>query len=83
MLLLLIFGTELVCGIAVLADSRLSTPVQVMCYALSASVLVGIARAWELRRGKGHRPQGLALRADRPCAGPGRQARLTRLDDRA
>jgi hypothetical protein len=47
-LLLLIFGTELACGIAVLADSRLSTAVQIMCYALISSVLAGIARAWEL-----------------------------------
>jgi hypothetical protein len=44
-LLLLIFGTELACGIAVLADSRLSTAVQIMCYALISSVLAGIARA--------------------------------------
>ena len=55
-LLLLIFGTELACGVAVLADSRLSTAVQVMCYALIASVLVGIARAWEL---VGERDTGL------------------------
>jgi len=55
-LLLLIFGTELACGIAVLADSRLSTAVQLMCYALIASVLAGIARAWEL---VGERDTGL------------------------
>ena len=29
-LLLLIFGTELTCGIAVLADSRLNTAVQII-----------------------------------------------------
>ena len=55
-ILLLIFGTELVCGIAVLADPRLSTAVQLMCYALIASVLAGIARAWEL---VGERETGL------------------------
>ena len=71
-LLLLIFGTELICGIAVLADSRLNTAVQIICYALITSVLVGIARAWELV-GKGTRALGLALRADRPYARPGRR----------
>jgi hypothetical protein len=55
-LLLLIFGTELTCGIVVLANPRLSTAVQIMCYALIASVLVGIARAWEL---VGERDTGL------------------------
>ena len=73
-LLLLIFGTELACGVAVLADSRLSTAVQVMCYALIASVLVGIARAWEL---VGERDTGLRAslsvltgRAQGPDDGP-------------
>jgi hypothetical protein len=47
-LLLLIFGTKLICGIALLANPRLSTAVQIMCYALIASVLAGVARAWEL-----------------------------------
>ncbi len=47
-LLLLIFGTELVCGIILLADPRLSSAVQVIGYALITSVIVGIARAWEL-----------------------------------
>ena len=55
-LLLLIFGTELTCGIAVLADPRLNTAVQIICYALIASVLAGIARAWEL---VGERDTGL------------------------
>jgi len=55
-LLLLIFGTELTCGIVVLADSRLNTAVQIICYALIASVLAGIARAWEL---VGERDTGL------------------------
>ncbi|MGH3200249.1 MAG: hypothetical protein ACRDOH_04755 [Streptosporangiaceae bacterium] len=47
-LLLLIFGTELAAGIVLLADSRRSTPVQLISYALAASLLVGVARAWEL-----------------------------------
>lgn len=47
-LLLLIFGTELVAGIVLLADSGRSTPVQLISYALAASLLVGVARAWEL-----------------------------------
>jgi hypothetical protein len=55
-LLLLIFGTELICGIAVLANPRLSTALQIMCYALIASVLAGVARAWEL---VGERDTGL------------------------
>lgn len=47
-LLLLIFGTELAAGIVLLADSRRSTPVELISYALVASLLVGVARAWEL-----------------------------------
>ena len=47
-LLLLIFGTELVSGIFALAEPGNSTPVQVMGYALVTSIIVGIARAWEL-----------------------------------
>lgn len=47
-LLLAIFGAELAAGIAVLADPRRSTPVQVISYALITSLIVGIARAWEL-----------------------------------
>jgi hypothetical protein len=47
-LLLLIFGTELVSGIVALAEPGHSTPVQVMGYALVTSIIVGIARAWEL-----------------------------------
>jgi hypothetical protein len=46
--LLLIFGTELAAGVALLADSRLGTPVLLISYALVASLLVGVARAWEL-----------------------------------
>lgn len=47
-LLLLIFGTELVAGLALLAEPRRSTPLQIISDALVASLLVGIARAWEL-----------------------------------
>ena len=47
-LLLLIFGTELIAGIILLADSGRSTPLQLISYALAASLLVGVARAWEL-----------------------------------
>lgn len=47
-LLLLIFGTELVSGISLIADPRRGTPLQVIGYALVTSLIVGIARAWEL-----------------------------------
>jgi hypothetical protein len=47
-LLLLIFGTELANGIGVIADPGDVGPVQWIGYALVASLLVGIARAWEL-----------------------------------
>jgi hypothetical protein len=47
-LLLLISATELIAGIALLADSRLSTPLQLISYAVAASLFVGVARAWEL-----------------------------------
>jgi hypothetical protein len=46
-LLLLIFGTELVCGIVLLGDSRSQTALDVLCGALVCSLLVGIARAWD------------------------------------
>jgi len=46
--LLLIFGTELFAGIAALADPAASNPPEIIGYALVASVLVGIGRAWEL-----------------------------------
>ena len=48
MILLLIFGTELVTGIVLLASPDSTNPVEIISYALVASVLVGIARAWEL-----------------------------------
>jgi hypothetical protein len=46
--LLLICGTELVAGLALLADSHRSTPLQLISYAVAASLLVGVTRAWEL-----------------------------------
>jgi len=47
-LLLLIFGVELASGIAVIADSHRSTPVQIISYAMVSALFVGIARAWEM-----------------------------------
>jgi hypothetical protein len=46
-LLLLIFGTELVSGIILLANPDNNAPVQIIGYALVTSIIVGIARAWE------------------------------------
>jgi hypothetical protein len=48
LLLVLIFGTELVSGIALLASPSAGWPAQVIGYALIASLLVGVARSWEL-----------------------------------
>jgi hypothetical protein len=48
LLLLLIFGTELGSGIAVLIHPGSRDLVENISYALVTSVLVGIARAWEL-----------------------------------
>jgi hypothetical protein len=47
-LLLLIFGTELVGGLALLANASATTPVSVISYAMVSSLMVGVARAWEL-----------------------------------
>ncbi len=47
-LLLLIFGAELAGGVTVLAEPGNGGSVQTISYALVASLLVGIARAWEL-----------------------------------
>jgi hypothetical protein len=47
-LLLLVFGTELVAGIVLLAGSPAGTPLEIVGYALVASLLFGVARAWEL-----------------------------------
>jgi len=46
-LLVLIFGAELVCGIVLIVNSHRPTPVNIIADALVASLLVGIARAWE------------------------------------
>jgi hypothetical protein len=56
-LLLAIFGTELVCAIYVLARPGSIQAVQFIGYALVTSLIVGIARAWEL---VGDRDTGLA-----------------------
>jgi hypothetical protein len=47
-LLVLIFGAELTAGIVLLARPDSSTSAQVIGYALVASILVGVARSWEL-----------------------------------
>jgi hypothetical protein len=74
-LLLLIFGTELVAGIAVLAAPASTTALQAIGYALVTSLIVGIARAWELvgERDTGLTASILALagRAPAPPAGTG------------
>jgi hypothetical protein len=46
--LMAIFGTELVAGILAVARPSASTPLQVIGYALVTSLIVGIARAWEI-----------------------------------
>jgi hypothetical protein len=55
-LLLLIFGTELIAGIVLLTRPDSSTSAQVIGYALVVSLLVGVARSWEL---VGARDRGL------------------------
>jgi hypothetical protein len=47
-LLMLIFGVELISGITVIAGARTGTPGHLIGYALVTSVVVGISRAWEL-----------------------------------
>jgi hypothetical protein len=46
--LMVIFGTELVAGIAAVARPAAGMPLQVIGYALVTSLIVGIARAWEI-----------------------------------
>jgi hypothetical protein len=48
LLLLVIFGSELVNGIGALEHPHSGTPVQGIGYAVVASLVVGVARAWEL-----------------------------------
>jgi hypothetical protein len=79
LLLLLIFGTELGYGIAVLIHPNSSDLVANISYALVTSILVGIARAWEL---VGDRDTGILASiavlarhehkhpADQPTTGP-------------
>jgi hypothetical protein len=57
MLLLLIFGAELVTGIIEITNPGASTAAEIIGYALVASLLVGIGRAWEL---VGDRDTGIA-----------------------
>jgi hypothetical protein len=47
-LLLLIFGVETLCGIIVIAGRGGDTALELIGYALVTSLIVGIARAWEL-----------------------------------
>lgn len=47
-LLLLIYGTELIAGITLLGQPASRGPAQVIGYALIGSLLVGVARAWEI-----------------------------------
>jgi hypothetical protein len=47
-LLVLIFGVELVGGILVIIGDHVITPKHLIGYALVASVLAGVARAWEI-----------------------------------
>ena len=48
LLLLVIFGSELVNGISALIHPNSEIPVQGISYAIVASLVVGVARAWEL-----------------------------------
>ena len=75
-LLLLIFFTELVAGIIVIANPHSGDAVQFIGYALITSLIVGISRAWELIGDRdtglaasiavllGHRPRSEAAIAD-------------------
>ena len=71
MLLLLIFGAELISGIIEIARPSTGTPAAVIGYALVASLLLGIGRAWEL---VGDRNTGilasLAVLTGHPAASP-------------
>jgi hypothetical protein len=56
-LLIAIFGSELVCGLVLMFHPDRGDPVSYISYALVTSLLVGIARAWEL---VGDRDTGIA-----------------------
>jgi hypothetical protein len=47
-LLFLIFGTELVSGVMLIATPDSNTALEIIGYALVASLLLGVSRAWEL-----------------------------------
>jgi hypothetical protein len=47
-ILLLIFGVELVCGFLIVTERARVAPMHLIGYALVTSVLVGVARAWEI-----------------------------------
>jgi hypothetical protein len=82
-LLLAIFGTELVSGIIAIASPGTGEAMQVISYALIASLIVGISRAWELIGDRdtglaasiavllGHRPRSEAAIADIKRSGAG------------
>jgi len=82
-LLLLIFFTELVAGIIVIANPHSGDAVQFIGYALITSLIVGISRAWELIGDRdtglaasiavllGHRPRSEAAIADIRPGGTG------------
>ena len=82
-LLLAIFGTELVSGIIAIANPGTGEAIQVISYALIASLIVGISRAWELIGDRdtglaasiavllGHRPRSEAAIADIKRSGAG------------
>jgi hypothetical protein len=46
--LLLIFGVELVCGVWLVTGDRTPALLHLIGYALVTSILVGVARAWEI-----------------------------------
>jgi hypothetical protein len=82
-LLLLIFGTELGSGIAMIASPGSGTALQVIGYALVTSLIVGVARAWELVGDRdtgisasiavltGHTPRPHGVTATEAASGPG------------
>jgi hypothetical protein len=47
-ILLLIFVTQVICGFGVIGNTGRAEQLQLICYALIASLLVGVSRAWEL-----------------------------------
>jgi hypothetical protein len=72
LLLLLIFGTELVCGILVVGDPGRATAMHLIGYALVTSIMVGVARAWEI---VGDRDTGLFASLSTLAGRPGDEDR--------